>query len=127
MADRIIHLDDDEVVVSKKDNSGTRIKEILRALEDEISKRALPEPEPLIIEPVPLDGMDQLKAFFSGEEGLKRSDAFLKFASLLTEPKEEPKCVVEEVVEEPEHEDTREAIKIIKSLNSPYFGQKKSV
>ena len=69
--------------------------------------------------------MDQLKAFFSGEEGLKRSDAFLKFASLLTEPKEEPKCVVEEVVEEPEHEDTKEAIKIIKSLNSPYFGQKK--
>lgn len=50
MADRIIHLDDDEVVVSKKDNSGTRIKEILRALEDEISKRALPEPEPLVIE-----------------------------------------------------------------------------
>lgn len=70
--------------------------------------------------------MDQLKAFFSGEEGLKRSDAFLKFASLLTEPKEEPKCaVVEEVVEEPEHDESREAIKIIKSLNSPYFGQKK--
>ena len=63
--------------------------------------------------------MDQLKAFFSGEEGLKRSDAFLKFASLLTEPKEEPKCaVVEEVVEEPEHDESREAIKIIKSLNS---------
>jgi len=43
--------------------------------------------------------MEKLKLFFSGDDGLKRSDAFLKFASLLTEPKEEPKCIVEEVVE----------------------------
>jgi len=57
---------------------------------------------------------------------LKRSDAFLKFASLLTEPKEEPKCIVEEVVEaEPQHEETKDAIKYIKSLNSPYLSQKK--
>lgn len=69
--------------------------------------------------------MEQLKAFFSGEDGLKRSDAFLKFASLLTEPKEEPKCVVEEVIEEPEHEEAREAVRYIKSLNSPYLTQKK--
>jgi hypothetical protein len=70
--------------------------------------------------------MEQLKLFFSGEDGLKRSDAFLKFASLLTEPKEEPKCVVEEIVEaEPEHEETKEAIRYIKSLNSPYLSQKK--
>jgi len=69
--------------------------------------------------------MEQLKAFFSGEEGLKRSDAFIKFASLLTEPKEEPKCVVEEVVEEPEHEETRDVVRYIKALNSPYLSQKK--
>lgn len=31
------------------------------------------------------DGMGELKKFFSGKEGLKRSDAFIKFAKLLTE------------------------------------------
>lgn len=66
--------------------------------------------------------MEQVKAFFTGEEGLRRSDAFLKFAGLLTEPKVEPKCVVEEVVEaEPEYDETKEAVKIIKSLGSPYL------
>jgi hypothetical protein len=38
-------LDDDELEIKHKDNSGTRIKEILKLLEDEISKRAEPEPE----------------------------------------------------------------------------------
>ena len=31
------------------------------------------------------DGMTQLKEFFSGEQGLKRSEVFLKFAKMITE------------------------------------------
>lgn len=31
------------------------------------------------------DGMTQLKEFFSGEQGLKRSETFLKFAKMITD------------------------------------------
>jgi len=34
------------------------------------------------------DGMADLKKFFSGKEGFKRSQAFIKFAKLLTEGKD---------------------------------------
>ena len=31
------------------------------------------------------DGMTQLKEFFSGDQGLKRSEIFLKFAKMITD------------------------------------------
>lgn len=63
--------------------SGHRLAKILKLLEKEILARTEPEEE----EPkeAPKDGMEELKEFFSGEEGLKRSDSFIKFAKLLTE------------------------------------------
>jgi len=63
--------------------SGHRLAKILKLLEKEIVARTEPEEE----EPkeAPKDGMEELKEFFSGEEGLKRSDSFIKFAKLLTE------------------------------------------
>jgi hypothetical protein len=35
------------------------------------------------------DGMNLLKAYFSGPEGLKRSNAFIKFANMLTANEEQ--------------------------------------
>ena len=71
---------DDE---DEQPGSGGRIATILKLLEREISARTEPEEEEPK-EPAK-DGIEELKEFFSGEEGLKRSDSFIKFAKLLTE------------------------------------------
>ena len=50
--------------------------------------------------PVNEDGMNLLKAYFSGPEGLKRSNAFLKFANMLTANEEQQSLVQRSFVQE---------------------------
>lgn len=78
-------MDDNDDNDHSKIGSGSRIATILKMLEMEIMARNREEEEPEPPQPEPLDGMEQLKAFFSGEEGLQRSNSFIKFANLLTE------------------------------------------
>ena len=80
--------------------SAQRISNIIKDLEQELHShkdaKEKKEPEPVIDGK---DGMETIKQYFSGEEGLKRSNAFIKFVGMLTsteqvekpEPKEEKK------------------------------------
>lgn len=68
--------------------SAGRITKILKMLEEEIvarsNKDTEPEKEEVPDEKPCKDGMGELKKYFSGSEGLKRSNTFIKFAKLLT-------------------------------------------
>lgn len=68
--------------------SAGRITKILKMLEEEIVARSdKPAEEPAEKPAAPAscnDGMAELKKYFSGKDGLKRSNVFLKFAKLLT-------------------------------------------
>ena len=68
--------------------SSGRITKILKMLEEEIvarsSKDSEPPAEPEKPEKPCKDGMSELKKYFSGKEGVKRSQVFIKFAKLLT-------------------------------------------
>ena len=69
--------------------SAARITKILKMLEEEITARSDKPEEPLVERPEKEespcnDGMAELKKYFSGREGLKRSNVFLRFAKLLT-------------------------------------------
>ena len=68
--------------------SSGRITKILKMLEEEIvarsSKDSDPPAEPEKPEKPCKDGMSELKKYFSGKEGVKRSKVFIKFAKLLT-------------------------------------------
>jgi len=85
--------DEDDDEDHDQAGSGHRLAKILKLLEKEIVARTEPEEE----EPkeAPKDGMEELKEFFSGEEGLKRSDSFIKFAKLLTEGDSQGKCAAQ--------------------------------
>ena len=69
--------------------SAGRITKILKMLEEEIVARSDKESDTPIEKPEKpekpcKDGMSELKKYFSGKEGVKRSQVFLKFAKLLT-------------------------------------------
>ena len=69
------------------EGSAGRITKILKMLEEEIVARSNhdePEKEEVPDEKPCKDGMGELKKYFSGSEGLKRSNTFIKFAKLLT-------------------------------------------
>jgi hypothetical protein len=66
--------------------SAERITKILKMLEEEIVARSNKDSEPQVEAEKPCgDGMTELKKYFSGKEGLRRSNIFLKFAKLLTD------------------------------------------
>lgn len=76
---------------SSDEDSGSagRITKILKMLEEEIVARSNKESDPPIEKPEKpekpcKDGMSELKKYFSGKDGVKRSQVFLKFAKLLT-------------------------------------------
>ena len=110
---------------SDSDEAGSagRITKILKMLEEEIVARSNkddpPAEKPEVPEKPCKDGMSELKKYFSGKEGVKRSQVFIKFAKLLTggddgipestaqvpqlaESKPKPKQPVEEAPEQPE-------------------------
>ena len=87
---KVVELEKAEEGETDTDEAGSsgRITKILKMLEEEIVARSSKDSDPPAVPEMPekpcKDGMSELKKYFSGKEGVKRSAVFIKFAKLLT-------------------------------------------